>query len=60
MLVLSRRPQEEIVLTLPDGHQIVVTAVSVRKDRMRIGIAAPASVRVDRREVHDRRQEEAA
>lgn len=52
MLVLTRRPGEEIVI---DGD-IRVTIVSVRGDRIRIGIAAPPSVVVDREEIHERRK----
>ena len=52
MLVLTRRPGEEIVI---DGH-IRLTVVSVRGDRIRIGIEAPPSVVVDRQEIHERRQ----
>jgi carbon storage regulator len=52
MLVLTRRPGEEIVI---DGD-IRVTIVSVRGDRIRIGIAAPPSVVVDRQEIHERRK----
>ena len=51
MLVLSRRIGEEIVI---DG-QIRVVVVAVRGDRVRLGICAPATVRVDRQEVHERR-----
>ena len=51
MLVLSRRPGEEIVI---DGD-IKVTIVSVKGDRVRIGVSAPATVSVDRAEVHDRK-----
>ena len=51
MLVLSRRPGEEIII---DGN-IRVTVVSVKGDRVRIGIAAPGDVTVDRAEVHERR-----
>ncbi len=53
MLVLSRRPGEEIII---DGN-IRVTVVSVKGDRVRIGIAAPGDVPVDRAEVHNRRKE---
>ena len=51
MLVLSRRIGEEIVI----DEQIRVVVVTVRGDRVRLGICAPASVRVDRQEVHERR-----
>ena len=53
MLVLSRRPGEEIII---DGN-IRVTIVSAKGDRIRIGIDAPANVQVDRAEVHKRRLE---
>jgi carbon storage regulator len=52
MLVLTRNVGEEIVI---DGH-IRVTVVSVRGDKVRVGVTAPGSMRVDRREVHERRQ----
>ena len=55
MLVLSRRSGEAIVI----GGNIRLTVVAVKGDRVRIGIAAPSSVTVDREEVHDRRAEQA-
>ena len=54
MLVLSRRVGEEIVI---DGH-IRLTVIAVKGDGVRVGIAAPPSVTVDRKEVHDRRAEQ--
>jgi carbon storage regulator len=53
MLVLTRKPGEEIVI----GGTIRVTVVSVQGDRIRIGIAAPPSIVVDRAEIHERRKE---
>lgn len=53
MLVLTRRIGETIVI---DGN-IRVTVVSVQGDRIRLGIAAPASVPVHRQEVHERQIE---
>lgn len=50
MLVLTRKPGEAIVI---DGD-IRVTVLSVKGDRVRIGIDAPPHVRVDREEVHQR------
>jgi carbon storage regulator len=50
MLVLTRRPDEEIVID--GGIRIVVLGVD--GNRARIGIIAPPTVRVDRKEVHDR------
>lgn len=52
MLVLTRRPGEEIVI---DGN-IRLTVISVKGDRVRIGIDAPPSVVVDREEIHERRK----
>jgi carbon storage regulator len=51
MLVLSRRESERIQL----GDSIVVTVVRVNGDRVRLGIEAPANVRVLRGELeqHD-------
>jgi carbon storage regulator len=51
MLVLSRRINEEIII----AGGIRVTVVSVKGDRVRIGVAAPPEVSVDRAEVHARR-----
>jgi carbon storage regulator len=53
MLVLSRRLGEAIVL---DGN-ILITVVAIKGGAVRLGITAPPSVCVDRREVHDRRAE---
>ncbi len=51
MLVLTRRIDETIVI---DGG-IRVTVLAVQGDRVRIGVEAPPSVRVDREEIHERR-----
>jgi carbon storage regulator CsrA len=48
MLVLTRRTGEQIVL--PD-HSITITVVSVAGNKVRLGVEAPASVPVHRREV---------
>src|SRR4051812_37809889 len=53
MLVLSRRPGEEIII----AGNIRVTVVSVKGDRVRVGIDAPDTVPVDRAEIHERRKE---
>jgi carbon storage regulator len=56
MLVLTRRLNEAIVI---EGG-IRVTVVGVKGDKVRLGVEAPESVRVDREEVHDRREDLAA
>jgi carbon storage regulator len=56
LLVLTRRVDEEIVI----GDDIVVKVVAVHGDKVRIGIKAPRSIPVDRREVHERRTHDTA
>ena len=50
MLVLTRRTGESIII----GNGIRLTVVSVGPGRVKIGVEAPPSVRVDREEVHAR------
>lgn len=47
MLVFSRKVGEQFVI----GEDVVVTVVAISPDRCRIGIEAPASIRVDRKEI---------
>lgn len=59
MLVLSRQRDETIMI----GDHIEVTVVDVRGDKVRLGINAPTSVAVHRKEVYDaikRENEQAA
>lgn len=56
MLVLTRRTGESIII----GNGIRLTVVSVGPGRVKIGVEAPPSVRVDREEVHARVQREKA
>lgn len=56
MLVLSRKVNEDIVI----GDGIVVRVVSVRGEKVRLGITAPPDIRVDRRELRDAIQATAA
>lgn len=51
MLVLSRRLGEEIII----GDNIRIVVTDIKGDKVRLGITAPASIPVDRKEVHDRR-----
>ena len=50
MLVLTRRPSESIII----ANNIKITVVSVGPGRVKLGIEAPANVRVDRQEIHDK------
>ena len=49
MLILSRKLNEQIVI----GDQIVITVVAIRGGNVRLGIDAPTSVPVHRKEIHD-------
>ena len=51
MLVLSRKVGETIIVTAPDGTQIVLMIIEVRGDKARIGIAAPKSYAINREEI---------
>ena len=54
MLVLSRHCDETIML----GDNIELTVVDIRRDKVRIGITAPAHIPVHRKEVYDAIMEE--
>jgi carbon storage regulator len=53
MLVLSRKIGEQVII----NDNIVVTITEIKGNRVRLGIAAPADVRIDRAEIHQRLQE---
>lgn len=50
MLVLSRRKEEQIRI----GDDIVITVVEIRGDKVRLGIDAPKSIRIDREEIREK------
>jgi carbon storage regulator len=54
MLVLSRQRDETIMI----GDAIEITVVDVRGDKVRLGITAPTSVAVHRKEVYEAIQRE--
>ncbi len=49
MLVLSRQKDESIMI----GDDVEVVIVDVRGDKVRLGITAPRSIPVHRREVYE-------
>lgn len=57
MLVLSRRPDESIVLPNCDA---TITVLSISGGQVRLGISAPRFVEVYRQEVWERIESEAA
>jgi carbon storage regulator len=54
MLVLSRKKDQSIVI----GDHIEIKILAVEGDQVRIGIVAPRSVQVHRKEVYEQIQEE--
>jgi carbon storage regulator len=54
MLILARRTNESIVI----GDEIEVSVVDIKGDQVKLGIKAPRSVKVYRREVFEAIQEE--
>jgi len=49
MLVLSRQRDETIMI----GDDVEITIVDIRGDKVRLGISAPRSIQVHRKEVYD-------
>jgi carbon storage regulator len=49
MLVLTRKPNQSIVI----GDDIELTVIEVRGDQVRIGIEAPKSISVHRKEIYE-------
>ena len=49
MLVLSRKKDEVIVI----GDDIEITVVDVRGDQVKIGVSAPRSVSIHRKEIYE-------
>jgi carbon storage regulator len=49
MLVLSRQRDETIII----GDDIEITVVDIRGDKVRLGVSAPKSISVHRKEVYD-------
>ncbi len=54
MLVLSRTKDESIII----GDDIEITIVDVRGDKVRLGINAPRSISVHRKEIYEAIQRE--
>jgi len=54
MLVLARRINERIII----GDNIYVSVVDIKGDQVKLGIDAPAQIKVYRQEVYDAIQEE--
>lgn len=53
MLVLTRKINEEIVIQTPSGEEITILLASHSHGKTRIGITAPSSYIVHRKEIWD-------
>jgi carbon storage regulator len=56
MLVLSRQRDETIMI----GDEVEITVVDIRGDKVRLGINAPRTIQVHRKEVYEAIQRENA
>jgi carbon storage regulator CsrA len=54
-LVLSRRVEESILITAPNGDEIIITVVRCT-GQAKLAIEAPRSYRVDREEIAAQRE----
>ncbi len=54
MLVLTRKKDEEIVITTPSGERIVMQVCEIQGDKVRFGFRAAREVEINRKEVQDR------
>lgn len=54
MLVLSRRRDESIII----GDDVVVTVIDIKGEQVKLGVSAPRSVSIHRREVYEAIQAE--
>lgn len=54
MLVLGRKPGESVRI----GDEIVITVLAIEGDRIKLGIEAPAEVRILRQELYESIREE--
>lgn len=48
MLVLTRKVDEEIVITTLAGQEIRVMVTSIRGNQVRLGVNAPQDVKIER------------
>lgn len=54
MLILSRKKDQVVVLTLPDGREVEVMVTAIRPASVSIGIHAPEDIKIKRREIAER------
>lgn len=59
MLILTRKPDEDIIIQCPDGNVIKIVTLSIDSPhRVRLGFDAPKDFRIDRKEIFELRKQE--
>lgn len=51
MLILTRKPDEEIIIRHPDGSEVKIQIIEIRDQRVKLGFDAPTSILIHRKEV---------
>lgn len=51
MLILARKPREQIRITMPDGTVILLTVCRIDQGKVRLGFEAPLDVVISRTEL---------
>lgn len=54
MLVFTRKEGEEFILRDPLGIKTVITIIEIGSNRVRVGVQAPLSITVHRKEIQDK------
>ena len=52
MLILARRKEQSIIV----GEEVEIKIIEISRDKVRLGITAPKSIIVDRKEIHEAKQ----
>jgi len=58
MLALTRRINEEVIITLPDGTEFSIVVALVHGDKVRLKFNAPKNVIINRKELHELKKKE--
>jgi carbon storage regulator CsrA len=51
MLVLSRKPEESIIINTPDNKEIKITLIKIENKKVKIGISADSTYTILREEL---------
>jgi carbon storage regulator len=53
MLILTRKRDESILILCPSGEYVEILVSKIENERVKLGVNAPQSVRIFRKEVYD-------